>query len=434
MFILAFNVQTLWPIALLLGIAVIIPILLDVLKLKIIPSLAIEMLVGVTLALIPATRNLFLEDEHLGALPDGIYAFGMAILLFLSGIDTDFSVFRRSKKGEVSVFPELLFSIIAFTLVVLLSFGASFIFYDKIVGNKITGIALLTICFSSTFASLVIPLVHDNDLAKTTIGKIIATYSTMAELVSIVGLSAIMVINHVSTNDNYWALLVIAIIFIIMFIVKRFIPIGKIFDKKLEGIVHLSTRTTMLIIVLSILLSDFAGVEYILGAFLAGMLLKALSITHHFENKLGTIGYGIFVPLFYILAGFKVGLIMHEIGLGSFFQFETLLLLLLVLGVIHLVKIPFFYLFRFYPAKTVLSTFVISTSTIIVALAIEHVSSTLNVFDEKLVVILVIASLVTCILPPILFANSADFGEAKEKYKPFILEKSDFENSEHEEV
>ena len=64
MILTTFSVQSLWPLALLVGVAVIIPVLLSIFKLKIIPSLVIEIIAGIVIAVIPFTRDLFAERNH----------------------------------------------------------------------------------------------------------------------------------------------------------------------------------------------------------------------------------------------------------------------------------------------------------------------------------------------------------------------------------
>ena len=430
MFYSTFNLQSLWPVATLLTIAVIIPIILDIFKLKFIPSLAVEIIVGLGLGFIPDTREFFLDESgELSSINEGIYVLGMSILLFLSGLDTNFGVFKKTKKGENMVINELVLSIICFAFVLLLSFGASFIFYDYIPGRKMLGITLLTIFFSSTFASLVIPLVHDYDIEHTTIGRIVSTYSTIAELFSILALSILIALE---TNGNkWWLILVVFGLLALIIIIKRFIPIEKIFNDKLEGITHLSTRVTILGLLLFVILSDLAGAEYILGAFLLGMVFSLLGTSKNLVSKVNSIGYGIFVPMFYMLAGYKVALTINEIGYSDFFTLSNLGLFALIFAIMLLVKMPFMVLAKYYPIKTYLPSIFIITSTIIVALSIEHISGEYDIFTHNLVACLVFASLITCVIPPILFANNKDFGEAREKYKPVILEKSDVMNLQH---
>lgn len=425
-----FSVQQLWPLTILVGVAVIIPILLSIFKIKFIPSLVIEIIMGIILSIIPLTRNIFSTSEGsvttLSTLPEGLYILGMSILLFMSGFDTDFSVFKRRKKDEPKYLNVLLCSLIIYILVVGLSIGGAYLLKDYVKGNQIIGIAIIAVFFSSTFASLVIPLVHNYDLKDTSLGKIISTYSTISEFCSIIALSVIMLLLGVSKDPSYIAVIAIVCVYILIFIVKKFIKVDKIFGKRLEGIVHLSTRITVFVLLLAILLSDLGGVEYILGAFLSGMIIRLLWEDHH-ANKLESIGYGLFVPLFYILVGFKVGLLVMHTGTANFFSLNTLLLFIVILSMMFIVRIPFLYLLRYYKVKTVVSSLLVTTSTIIVSLAIEHISAETSLLDERIVTIFIIASIISCVIPPILFGNSDDFSEARLKHKDYIIELSDFE-------
>lgn len=425
-----FSVQQLWPLTILVGLIVLIPILLSVFKIKSVPSLVIEILIGIILSFIPFTRNLFTTTEGsittLSTLPEGLYVIGMSILLFMSGFDTDFSVFKRRKKDEPKYLKVFLCAILLYISVCALSVGAAFLLRGFVKHSSGIGIAIIAVFFSSTFASIVIPLVHDYDLKETSLGKIIATYSTLSEFCSIIALSVIMILLGVSKNPSYISLIIIICVYILIFIVKKFIKIEKIFGKKIEGIVHLSTRVTVFVLLLAILLSDLGGVEYILGAFLSGMIIRALWPDHH-ANKLESIGYGLFVPLFYILVGFKIGLLIMHTGKTDFLSLHTLIQFLIVIAIMFLVRTPFLYLLRYFRGKTVITSLFMTTSTLVVAIAIEHISSETALLDEKFVTIFLIVSVISCLIPPILFGNGEDFSEARLRHKDYIIELSDFE-------
>ena len=350
----------------------------------------------------------------------------------MSGFDTDFSVFKRRKKDEPKQLKVFLCSTLIYLFVCLISVGAAYLLKDYVNHSEGVGVAIIAVFFSSTFASLVIPLIHDYDLKDTSLGKIIATYSTLSEFCSIIALSVIMILLGVSKNPSYISLIVIICVYILIFIVKKFINIEKVFKKKIEGIVHLSTRVTVLVLLLAILLSDLGGVEYILGAFLSGMIIRSLWPNHH-ANKLESIGYGLFVPLFYILVGFKIGLLIMHTGKTDFLSLHTLVQFLVVLTMMFLVRLPFLYLLKYYKVKTVLSSLFMTTSTIIVSIAIEHISNESLLLDEKFVTLLLIASVLSCLIPPILFGNGDDFSEARLKHKDYIIELSDInQNNEFE--
>ena len=424
-----FNLQFLWPLVILAGFAVIIPIFIDFTHLKFIPNFVIEIIIGFILAFIPFTRDLFIIKNTLSLNPlnEGIYEICLAVLFFLSGLDTDFSVFKREKKGENDVISIIPFCLTCIAFVIVLSIGCSFIFFKEIQSDKVLGIVLLAIFFSSTFASLVVPLVRDNIIGKTTIGKIISTYSTIAEIISIVGLSITLAIK--SIGNKIWILAIILLIAGFIILIRKSRTIVKLFKVRFKKIKYLPIRAIAFVILISIILADIAGVEFILGSFIVGILLAFLGMKKTLIEELSLIGYGLFIPIFYMLAGFKIGLIIYGMGYEDFFTTKVLGLIALTFIILLATKLPLMSLAKYYTYKTYLPSLFIVTSTIVVALTIEHLSSEYDIFSEELIIAMIISSLISCTIPPSIFDYDKSFGEARGKYKPVIIEKSDFEET-----
>ena len=80
-----FNFGSLIPIAILLLISVIIPVILSIFGLKFIPVLVVEIICGVIIGNIPFIYEQFVAEGtlHFSNLIEGIYTIGMAVLLFL---------------------------------------------------------------------------------------------------------------------------------------------------------------------------------------------------------------------------------------------------------------------------------------------------------------------------------------------------------------
>ena len=399
-----FDLTILLPIVILLGIAAIIPVLLTLLKIKFIPVLVIEILSGILLGSF-ASKNLFINNGELTPLMEGLYTFGMGFLLFLSGLDTDFSVLIKQPKGVSSIHITRLTSILLL-IVIAISIGGSFIFL-KYMNNKVIGVILLTIVFSSTFASIVIPLVHDEGLAHTTIGKIISSYSTKAEFLSIIALSSLMLYRGIFEEQKPWHLFILVIVLIFVYIFNRYLKLD-CFKKISDGIVHFGVRITLALLIGLMILCSISGVEYILGAFLAGMVIKFAKPSIFTIHKLETIGYGIFVPIFYMLVGVKIGLLMP---IQEIFKWENLSLILILFVMLVVVKIPFIYLGVWFNWSTIIETTLFVACTLIVAIASEE----FGVFTHHFVNALIIASSLTCIIPPILFDITKKFGYSKKE-------------------
>lgn len=399
-----FDLQVLLPIVILLGLAAVIPVILAICRIKFIPVLVIEILTGILLASF-SSKEFFVNNNELTPFMEGLYTIGMGILLFLSGLDTDFTVLGKHKKGDSYLHISRLTTILLFT-VILCSIGGSFLFLD-FMNHKVIGIIVLTIIFCSTFASIVIPLVHEEGLGDSTIGKIISSYSTKAELLSIVALSILMMVLGMTKEQKPWLLFILVIILLIVYIFSRYLKLNS-FKKISDGIVHFGVRLTIALLLGLMILCSISGVEYILGAFLAGMVIKFAKPSESNIHKLEIIGYGIFVPIFYMLVGLKIGLLMP---IQEIFKWENLSLILILFGMLIVVKIPFMYLCRWFNFSTVIQTTLFVACTLIVVIASEE----FGVFTKKFMNALIIASSLTCIIPPILFDITKRFGYSKKE-------------------
>lgn len=414
LFLSSFNIQSLWPLCLLLCISAAVPVIHSVFRMKKTPSLVLEILAGIILAVIPMTNHLFAHDYHLIPMYQGLYTIGMGILLFMSGLEVDFSVFNDEHKIGNRSFPVVKFSLISFLIVLILSLLSSFAFIHEVEGNKIIGILLIVVFLSSTFASIVVPLTHAAHIGHSTLGKIIGTYATLAEFFSILSLSVILLfVNNLGSNFRI-SLFLSLILFIVIILVNLLVPLRKLFHAKTGGMNQIRTRVLLFIILLSILIFDLGGVEYILGPFLLGMLVKGLYEAEEVNHKMEIVGYGLFIPLFYILVGFSVGLLIDKIGVKEFLSPSFYLLFIGMIVLIILVKLPFAYLCKYYTKRTVVETLLFMTPTVIVPIAIEHISDQVKIFSDRFLVIMIIVSMLSVIIPPILFANFPHFDRPKQ--------------------
>ena len=126
----SFQWDSLTPVVVMLVVAAVIPIILSLLKIKFIPVLVIEIAMGMILANIPYFKNMFTSEGTLNPLMNGLYTIGLAFMLFLSGMEIDYSVLKRQKKGNNLTLPTLKMSWILVILVILVSFVASFFFQN----------------------------------------------------------------------------------------------------------------------------------------------------------------------------------------------------------------------------------------------------------------------------------------------------------------
>jgi Kef-type K+ transport system membrane component KefB len=215
-----------------------------------------------------------------------------------------------------------------------------------------------------------------------------------------------MIVNQIKEKTSPSLVLLILAILALTYLAMKFIPV-KHFKKVSIGLVNLGLRLIIVVILLLVWLSEKTGGELILGAFLVGMVLKGAHISHRIEERLLGFGYGIFIPMFFILLGTRIPL------LSIIEHPDDLLLTLYLTLALLFVKIPFIYLMRWYKMNVTIPTMVIVTCTIIASVAAEE----MEVFTEDFAHSLITASVLTCLLPPIVFEWLFPFKHCHNKFE-----------------
>ena len=399
MFLFELSTKIFLPVIFLLFISVIVQIILRTFKIKFIPAFVIELIIGIIIA---KPFNEFISQNEFTPLVDGVYVLGLSLIMFLSGYDVD--AFRIKKKALK--FHNLKWSLIILVLVYVMGFGLSWIFVEG--ENKLSQAILVTLVITSVFAGLVVPLVQSTGVINSKVGQFISTFASISELLSILFLSIYMVIIDISSGNWYFGVIMFAIIIIVLVIDSK-IGFTKVSEFLEENVFeHLPARILVAMVLLMVYLSDLSGGEYILGAFLFGFLIRELGIFKKVIDTFDDLVYGIFSPIFYILVGTKIDITLFSN------QDMVFIVVGLVLAIL-LARLPIFLLLKYYSFKALLPAVLISTSTIIVAIAASHIGLSINLFSVEFSEALILSSVITCIIPPVIFELFVLFGGFKEK-------------------
>lgn len=399
MFLFELSTKIFLPVIFLLFISVIVQIILRAFKIKFIPAFVIELIIGIIIA---KPFNEFISQNEFTPLVDGVYVLGLSLIMFLSGYDVD--AFRIKKKALK--FQNLKWSLIILVLVYVMGFGLSWIFVEG--ENKLSQAILVTLVITSVFAGLVVPLVQSTGVVNSKVGQFISTFASISELLSILFLSIFMVIIDISSGNWYFGVIMFAIIIIVLVIDSK-IGFTKVSEFLEENVFeHLPARILVAMVLLMVYLSDLSGGEYILGAFLFGFLIRELGIFKKVIDTFDDLVYGIFSPIFYILVGTKIDITLFSN------QDMVFVVVGLVLAIL-LARLPIFLLLKYYSFKALLPAVLISTSTIIVAIAASHIGLSINLFSVEFSEALILSSVITCIIPPVIFEIFVLFGGFREK-------------------
>ncbi|MES2588085.1 MAG: cation:proton antiporter, partial [Bacteroidota bacterium] len=221
---------------------------------------------------------------------------GLLYIMFMAGLELDMNDFKKHRTKSFT------FGFLTFIIPITLGFPICFYIL------KLDFMAsLLTASMFATHTLVAYPIISKYGITKRpavaiSIGGTILTDTAVLIILAVISSSATG-----KLDMDFWIRLLssLTIFSIIMFI---FIPrIARWFFSKLE-----SEKTSHYIFVLSIVffaafLAEMAGVEHIIGAFVAGLVLNKL-IPHSsaLMNRIEFIGNAIFIPFFLISVGMVV--------------------------------------------------------------------------------------------------------------------------------
>lgn len=221
---------------------------------------------------------------------------GLLYIMFMAGLELDLNEFKKYRKKSIAFG--------ALTFFVPITLGFPLCYYG--LGLSQTA-SWLTASMFATHTLVAYPIISKYGLTKNktvaiTVGGTILTDSAVLILLAIISSST-----EGNLDGAFWLRLITSLTLfslIMFFLIPR---VAKWFFSKLD-----SEKTSQYIFVLSIVffsafLAEVAGVEHIIGAFVAGLVLNRL-IPHNsiLMNRIEFIGNSLFIPFFLIFVGMVV--------------------------------------------------------------------------------------------------------------------------------
>ncbi|MED0667927.1 monovalent cation:proton antiporter family protein [Bacillus badius] len=370
------------------------PIILHRLKLNFIPVVIAEIIVGLVIG--KSGFNMVSQDVWL----DTLSTLGFLFLMFLSGLEIDFTAFSSKKKGTPKMVPDktepnaFAAALIIFSGILVLSFGLSYLF---VLLHLIEDAFLMTLIISTISLGVVVPTLKEAHLMKTVIGQIILLVAVIADLVTMILLAVFVSVNG-SGGGNMWLLLVLfAAGVLLYFIAKRF-KNKPLFEALSTSTVQIGTRAVFTLMIVLVALSEYVGAENILGAFLAGVLVSLLAPNHELVRQLDSFGYGFLIPIFFVMVGV-------ELDLWSLLSDKKMLMLIPLLMLAFFISkvLPLLYLRKWYDRKTVMASAFLLTSTLSLVIAAAKIAERVGVISSQMSGLLVLVAVITCLITPVVF-------------------------------
>jgi Kef-type K+ transport system membrane component KefB len=227
---------------------------------------------------------------------------GLAFLLFLAGLEVDYERLR----GRVLRLTAFGYAL-SFGLALLIGVGLH-------AGGLVRSPLLVGILLSATALGIVIPVLKDAGQVDTPFGQLVVAAASIAEIATIVLLSLFFSgkaggIGAKLVLLGLFGLFVIAVGIAVRG-AERSMRISAALLRLQDTTAEIRIRASFLLLAVFVVLAERLGLEAILGAFLAGAIVKLVDrdemVTHpQFRQKLEAVGYGVFVPVFFVATGVK---------------------------------------------------------------------------------------------------------------------------------
>ena len=227
---------------------------------------------------------------------------GLAFLLLLAGLEVDYERFR----GRLLRLTAVGYAI-SFGIALVIGFGLH-------AGGLVKSPLLIGIALSATSLGIVIPVLKDAGEVATPFGQLVAAGSSIAEIATIVLLSLFFSgeaggIGAKLLLFGLFALFVLAVGVTVLG-AEHSMRISSTLLRLQDTTAEIRIRGAFLLLAVFAVLAERLGLEAILGAFLAGAILRLVDrdqrLTHpQFRQKLEAVGYGVFVPFFFVATGVK---------------------------------------------------------------------------------------------------------------------------------
>ncbi|GGE51345.1 putative Na(+)/H(+) antiporter YjbQ [Pullulanibacillus camelliae] len=373
-------------------VAFLMPILLHRLRLQFVPVVVAEIVAGIVIG--KTGFNLIHNDAILSTLS----TLGFIYLLFLSGLEIDFSLFasrsknkNKEKKKEPNSF---ILAITMFILILAVSYGLALLI--GLFGQS-SNPYLMTLVIATISLGIVVPTLKDAGILKTTIGQNILLISVIGDLVTMILLAVFVSLSSTQTG-SIWFIVILFAAGLVFYIVGKYFKHRSFLETMTKGTIQIDIRAVFALIIVLVGLAESLGTEIILGSFLAGVLVSLLSPNPTMVHKLDSFGYGFLIPIFFVMVGV-------DLDLRSIFTDPHVLVLIPVLiAAFYIAKIvPALFLRKWYSWRTVFSIGLLISAKLTLLIAAARVGERLDIIGSKMASAIILVGVISSIIGPIAF-------------------------------
>lgn len=258
------------------------------------PAAVGEIIYGIIIAsLIPYGESQLVMVEYFSSL-------GFLILMYLAGLEIDFERFKALPKNELWLY------VLTFIPVALVAWYLSY---------KLELAWAFAIIFFTSGIGLLFPVLKDTGLLKTDFGQKLLIITMIGEILTLAGLTVLTIISKYGiTIDSVRQILYIAVFFLVIFFIMKVLKVMLWWRPDLQSIflevgnpTETGMRANFVILFAFVAFAAIFEIEFVVGAFVGGLMFALVFAGRDgVLDKLGGVGYGFFIPIFFISVGMRV--------------------------------------------------------------------------------------------------------------------------------
>jgi Kef-type K+ transport system membrane component KefB len=170
----------------------------------------------------------------------------------------------------------------------------------------------IAIGLSTTALGTLLPILRDRGMLNTDLARSVTVCGAVGELFPVLAIAVVL------GAYNSWLEVaaiagVTALGWVLIMLGRRVrgTALERLLGATAHGTAQTTLRFTMVVLVGLLILTSKFGIDSVLGAFLAGFVLRNWAgpdVEHTFDTKLDTIGYGLLIPVFFVVSGMSLDL------------------------------------------------------------------------------------------------------------------------------
>ena len=271
-------------------VAALAPLLVAVLPGPRIPQVVVFLLGGVLIG--PHVFGLA-ETSNIALLSN----IGLGFLFLLAGYELD-PLLLRQRPGELAMIGWLISAVLAVGVVAGLA-----------AAGYVKDYVPVALALTTTALGTLLPILRDNDMLTGQFGRYVESAGAVGELFPILIIAVFL-----TQRGHFVALASVALVGVLAVALSaapwlaRNSGVQRIIREGQDATGQTTLRWAVVLLFLLLAIASRFGLDVVLGAMLAGMVLRAWTLrfnmdTTGLEHKFDAVGYGIFIPIFFISSG-----------------------------------------------------------------------------------------------------------------------------------